>query len=270
MQRLKDRVAVVTGGASGNGRAVCERYLAEGATVVIADADRATGEATAGELSRDGGPAHFVHVDVTDEASVAALMQGTAERFGRLDVVVNNAGIQEPTFEIGDMPLDVWNRVIAVNLTGVFLGMKHAVGPMKAQGSGVIINMGSGGAGINGGRGMPGYCSTKAAVLNLTKCGALEYAEHGIRVNCIGPGVIDTPMLNRLIEGMEAEGIDGRRFLADLQPIRRLGEPGEIGDVALWLASDESSLVNGIMLLADGGMNAGSQASTDSYRLETA
>ncbi len=264
MERLKDRIAVVTGGASGNGRAICERYVEQGAVVIVADADSGGGMTAAQEL---GNRAHFQHVDVTDESSVEQLVASTVDGFGSIDILVNNAGIQEQLADLELQPLEAWSRVIAVNLTGVFLCMKHGLGQMRRQGSGVVINMGSGGAGINGAAGMPAYSASKAGVLILTKGGALEYAGDGIRVNCICPGVIDTPLLDRLIENMEENGIDGRRFLSELQPIKRLGTTAEIADVALFLASDESSLVNGTMLVADGGLLAGAGASTEPYRI---
>jgi NAD(P)-dependent dehydrogenase (short-subunit alcohol dehydrogenase family) len=258
MPRLEGRVAIVTGGAKGNGRAICERFVEEGATVVIADVDAEGGRRTAEELGRDGSTAVFEAMDVTDDDSVRDTIATVVARFGRLDIMVNNAGVLQrrtPT-DVDELELDDFLRVMAVNVTGVFLCMKHALRHMKPQGSGSIINLSST-AGMKPGPGGAAYCSSKSTVLGLTKTVALEVAAKGIRVNAICPGMIDTPMMDQLIDDMDAQGQDGRAIMSTMQPIGRLGRPREIGDAAVFLASDESSLITGIPLVVDGGFLAG-------------
>jgi NAD(P)-dependent dehydrogenase (short-subunit alcohol dehydrogenase family) len=257
MERLRGRVAIVTGGGRGNGKAICGRFVEEGSSVVVADINTETGQQVAEELSGDGDSVSFEYLDVRNEDDVAAVVDRTVDKFGKLDIIVNNAGIQEDFTNTEDLSIDVWNDVIATNLTGVFLGTKHALRHMKQQGSGVIINVSSGGAGINAFATLPAYSASKAGVTNLTKAIALEVAAQGIRCNCICPGNIDTPLMDRIVEQMDAQGIDGRKFVSDMHPIGRLGNPREVADAAVFLASDESSLITGIPLIIDGGFNAG-------------
>ena len=254
MGRLDGSVTLVTGGARGNGRAICERFAEEGATVVVADVDRRGGEQTAAELA-----GRFEYLDVADEANVRDVIDRTVEQFGRLDVLVSNAGIQEQMQNVDELSIDDWDRVIGVNLTGVFLCMKHALRHMKQQGSGSIINMSSGGAGINAFPGVPAYAASKGGVTVLTKGAALEVADQGIRVNAVCPGMIDTPMMSNIVDQLDAQGLDGQHFVDHVQPNNRLGTPREIANAVLFLASDEASLITGIPLLVDGGMNAGTR-----------
>ena len=254
-KRLAGKAAVVTGGSRGNGAAICERFVEEGAAVVIGDIDRDGGEWLAGKLAQSD--ATFEYLDVTNEDSVREVLDRTVSRLGSLDIIVNNAGLQERLGALEEMSLEDWSRVVSVNLTGVFLCTKHALRHMKPERSGVIINMGSGGAGIRAFPGVAAYSASKGGVTNLTRAAALEVADEGIRVNCICPGNIDTPLMDRIVEQLDAQGVDGRRFVAEMHPMNRLGTPREVADAAVFLASDESSFITGTPLLVDGGYNAG-------------
>lgn len=244
MARLDKKVAIVTGAGSGIGRATAVRFAAEGATVVVADVTGAEQE-TASSI---GEGAIAVHTDVSNAADVKAMVETARERFGRLDIIFNNAGIeglQGPTAECTEENFD---RVIAVNLRGVFLGMKYAIPLMLEGGGGSIINTASV-AGLVGFPGIPAYCASKGGVIQLTKTAALEYATSGIRVNAICPGIIHTPMVDRLIG-------DRPRMEAALnasEPVGRMGSPEEIASAAVYLASDESTFVTGTTVTVDGG-----------------
>jgi NAD(P)-dependent dehydrogenase (short-subunit alcohol dehydrogenase family) len=247
--RLKDKVAVVTGGASGIGEASVVDMVAEGAWVVIADMDEARGEALAARLDKTReGSAAFQPVDVKDEKQVETLFQVTLARLERVDVVFNNAGIGHMA-AADSYPTTDWQRVIDINLTGLFLVAKHALAHMKTQGSGSIINCAS----ILGNVGQSmtaAYSTAKGGVVNLTRTLALEYAAHGIRVNTVSPGYINTPILNDLDE-------ETLHQLIALHPIGRLGRPEEVAKAVTFLASDDASFITGANLLVDGGFTAG-------------
>jgi NAD(P)-dependent dehydrogenase (short-subunit alcohol dehydrogenase family) len=247
--RLDGRVAIVTGGASGVGRAICERFHEEGATVVAVD--------LAEPLSIESDAIEFRRCDVGDEAQVAETVAAFLAAHGRLDILMNAAGVQEPMQDVDELSLAEWERVMRVNVTGTFLFIKHALPTMRAQESGVIINTSSGGAGINASPGFPVYSASKGAVTLLTKSVALQVAHLGIRVNALAPGMIETPMMESLIGMYDAAGLDGRAKLGEAQPIGRFGTPAEVAAVAAFLASDDASLVTGVPLPIDGGMNAG-------------
>ena len=236
---LDGRVALVTGGARGLGAAYARALHAAGARVVIADLLDAEGQALAAEL----GDARFVHLDVTDEASWAAAVEATLEAFGSIDVLVNNAGIANAA-PIEHLTLDKWNAVIAVNLTGVFLGCRAVVPAMKAQGSGSIINISSV-EGMLGGSHLHGYVASKFGVRGLTKSLAVELGAFGIRVNSVHPGLILTDMTTR---------IDPARL--DI-PLGRPAVPDEVAGTIVFLASDASSFTSGAEFVVDGGMIAG-------------
>jgi 3alpha(or 20beta)-hydroxysteroid dehydrogenase len=244
MGRLDGKVAVVTGGARGQGEAEVRRFAAEGAKVIAADIRAEQGEALAAELGPD---VAFVRHDVSDEASWASLVSGAVERFGRLDVLVNNAGIAF-TSPISKHTLADYERVITVNQVGVFLGIRSVIEPMTNTGGGSIVNISSG-AGLRATKYMIAYAASKYAVTGMTAAAALELARYKIRVNSIHPGVIDTPMLGDV-------GDPNDTAIVRLTPLRRVGSPDEIANVALFLASDESSYMTGAHLAVDGGLIA--------------
>lgn len=249
--RLGGKIVLVTGGASGIGRAACLRLGQEGALVCVADVAADGTLAVAREIEAAGGRAEPLPLDVTEGEAVAAAVQGIAERHGRLDGAFNNAGIEGPAIKTADYPDDEWDRVLAVNLKGVWWCMKAELDQMVLQGGGAIVNTAS----IAGVRGFPGasaYVASKHGVVGLTRSAAVEYAHHNIRVNAVCPGFIETPMAARV-------GASGRvkpSAMADLAPIRRMGEAREIGDAASWLLSDEASFTTGVTLEVDGGYAA--------------
>lgn len=240
MGTLDGRVAVVTGGAQGMGAAHAERLAAEGASVVITDRQTGAGQATADRVG-----ARFVEHDVTDEAQWAAVVSSTIDEFGRIDVLVNNAGILHWA-TMTNTALDDWNRVVAVNQTGVYLGMRAVADVMKRQGSGSIINIASVG-GLRGGSPCFAYAATKWAVRGMTRGAAQELGPFGVRVNAILPGVIDTPMM---------ADHDLQAMADRMIPLGRFAQPQEISEAVLWLASDASSFVNGSDVVLDGGQTA--------------
>lgn len=242
------KVALVTGAASGIGRASARLFAEAGAKVVVADIDRPGADETARLITGAGGEALAVEVDVADGASVKAMVDATIDRFGRLDIAHNNAGIMGAGADIIDMDDAVWQRGIDVMLTGVFLCMKHEIPHMIAQGGGAVINTSSG-AGLIGFPGQANYVAAKHGVIGLTKSAALEYIGRGVRVNAICPGTARSRMVDEWIDGSaEAEA-----EVAALHPIGRIAEPEEIARAALWLASDAASFVVGAALPVDGG-----------------
>jgi NAD(P)-dependent dehydrogenase (short-subunit alcohol dehydrogenase family) len=248
MTQFDGKVAIVTGAASGIGRASARMFAREGARVIIADIDRDSGEGTA-QLIRDaGGEAVFVPTDVAEPADVEAMVAAAVEHYGRLDFAHNNAGIVGAGAEIADMPVDVWQRGIAVMLTGVFLCMKYEIPAMRNAGGGAIVNTSSG-AGLIGFPGMANYVAAKHGVLGLTKTAALECATSGIRINAICPGTARSRMVEDWIGGDPAQ----EAMVAGLHPIGRIAEPEEIAAAAIWLCSDAASFMLGHALTVDGG-----------------
>lgn len=245
--RLEGRVAVITGGASGMGLATAARFVAEGASVVIADLNVSAGERVAAEL---GESVRFTRCDVSIEADVAAAVALATDVFGRLDVMFNNAGIGGAIGPITELSVDDWDATFHVLVRSVFLGTKYAAQVMIEQGDGgSIINTASV-AGQGGGGGPQAYSASKAAVINLTETTAIELAEHSIRVNSICPGIIFTPLMH-LDDEASAE-----RVMVELQPLPKRGEADDIAGAALWLASDDSSFVTGSEVTVDGGISA--------------
>jgi NAD(P)-dependent dehydrogenase (short-subunit alcohol dehydrogenase family) len=243
------KVTLVTGGATGIGRAACTAFATAGAHVACVDRDARQGDAVVEEIRRNGGDALFVHADVSDSAQVREYVRQTVERFGRIDVFVNNAGVEGEVVPLIDYPEDAFDRVMAVNVRGMFLGLKHVLPVMTAQRSGVVINTGSTGSHV-GATGVSAYVASKHAVLGLTRCAALEVARDGIRVNAICPGSTRTRMLQSLA--------DGRGRTADLDfnletPNGRIAEPEEIAATMLFLASDHARHMVGQSLILDGG-----------------
>jgi 3alpha(or 20beta)-hydroxysteroid dehydrogenase len=247
MGRLKDKVAIVTGGARGMGAATVRLFAQEAAKVVIADVLDADGEKLALELKDN---ASFVHHDVTEEASWHALLGKTIARFGTVDILVNNAGIL--LFKtLADTSKDDFERVTGVNLTGSFLGLKVIGAHMLARGRGSIVNISSA-DGMKGANGLGAYCASKWGIRGLTKVAAMEYGHKGVRVNSVHPGGIDTAMGNPYAEP-KAEV--NKRY--GMVPLQRVGDPIEVAQASLFLASDESSYLCGAEIAVDGGMLAG-------------
>jgi NAD(P)-dependent dehydrogenase (short-subunit alcohol dehydrogenase family) len=247
--RLEGKVAIVTGGASGIGRASVLRFLDEGARVVIADLSRPRGDETLALAAERGGEQRvsFVRCDVANEAEVISLVEHATERFGRLDCMFNNAGLPGAVGPLMEVDVEDWDRTFAVMVRGVFLGIKHAA--RKMQEGGTILNTASI-AGLNAGAGPSTYSTCKAAVIGLTRSAAVELAPRHIRVNALCPGLILTPLLER---GQETKL---EEVLARAQPWPEAGRAEHVADAALFLASDESRFITGEALLVDGGITA--------------
>ena len=255
MGRLDDRVAVITGGASGIGEGTVRLFVEEGARVVIADIQERNGERLADSL---GGAAVYQHTDVSREDDVERAVRRAIDEFGRLDCMFNNAGLPGAHGPIDEIPVDGFDATMNVLLRGAFLGMKHGASVMKRQGFGSIISTASV-AGLLAGYGPHIYSAAKAAVIHLTRSVANELGEHGVRVNCICPGGIATPIFRGRFGDMDdAAVVEAMKpLLAQIAPIKRSGLPKDIASAALWLASDESSFVTGHALVVDGGLVAG-------------
>jgi NAD(P)-dependent dehydrogenase (short-subunit alcohol dehydrogenase family) len=249
--RLSGKVAIVTGAASGIGRATALLFAAEGAKVVAADLDAEKGQRLAEEVLGRGGDCAFLQVDVSSPEDVQRMVTRAVETYGHLDIIFNNAGVEGEQAPTADCSLQNWDRVISINLQGVFLGMKYAIPEMLKNGGGVIINNASV-AGIVGFQGIPAYCASKGGVIQLTKTAALEYAKQGIRVNAICPGVIRTPMVERFLGNNE----QAEKTFEALEPVGRFGRPEEVAQLALFLASDDSSFCTGAPFVVDGGLVA--------------
>lgn len=255
--RLEGKVAIVTGAASGIGAATTRLFIAEGASVLLADLQDELG----GRMVEELGPkAAYVHTDVTNEGDIRGAVERAVEKHGRLDIMFNNAGRGHPEGLMQDLTTGMFHEVVDLLLGGVAFGMKHAVPVMKAQNSGSIINTASI-AGLGVGYGGLMYSACKAAVIHLTKCVANEVGEQNVRVNAIAPGAIPTAIFGR-VGGMDQEGAEAiipmlRMGFASAQPIPRSGEAEDIAQAALWLASDASSFVTGICVPVEGGMITG-------------
>ena len=246
MKRLEGRVALVTGAASGIGRATVVRLAQEGAVAVVSDVQEEMGEETVESIRNDGGAALYVHLDVTDEDGWRAAVERVLGEHGRLDVLVNNAGLGDLA-PIEETTLADWDRTVAIDQTGVFLGMKCCAEALKASGHGSVINISSI-FGTSGGFGTsPAYHAAKGAVRTLTKNIALHWATEGVRVNSVHPGFIRTPILD------QAKGTEVWNAMTAMTPMGRLGEPEEIAAAVAYLASDDASFVTGLELYVDGG-----------------
>ncbi len=252
MGLLDNKVAIVTGAASGIGKATAALFAGEGAKVVAADWSDAQGSEAVEAIKASGGDAVFVRVDVAQPEDVRAMIEKASDFYGGLDVIFNNAGVEGDQGLTADCSVENWDRVIGINLKGVFLGMKYAIPEMLKRGGGSIINNASV-AGIVGFRGLPAYCASKGGVIQLSKTAALEYAAQGIRVNAICPGVIWTPMVERFV----GDNAEARKAFEAMEPVGHFGSPEDIAAMALFLASDQSRFCTGAPFVVDGGFVAG-------------
>lgn len=244
MKQLENNTAIITGAGSGIGRSTALLFAKEGAKVVVSDISETNGNNVVEEIKKSGGEAFFVKADSSKAEDNEALVKQAVEKYGSLDIAVNNAGIGGPLGATGEYPLDGWQKVIDINLSGVFYGLRYQIPAMLPTG-GSIINIASI-LGQAGTKFSPAYVAAKHGVVGLTKAAALEYADKNIRINSVGPGYIKTPLLTSLDEAT-------MKALVGLHPIGRLGESEEIAELILWLASSKSSFVTGSYYAADGG-----------------
>jgi len=242
------KVAFVTGGGTGIGRATAVAFAKAGASVAVLGLTEASLNETVGVIEAAGGRAIAIHADVAKERDVEAAVAKTVATFGRLDFALNNAGVEQPPMAAGEISTEEWNRLIGINLSGVFFAMKHELPVMLDQGGGVIVNTGSGAA-AKGFLGQAAYCASKFGVVGLSKGAALDYAAKGIRVNVVSPGIIETPMMDRFSGGTE----EGRASVIAQEPIGRMGRPEEIAGTVLWLCSDLAAFTTGANIVVDGG-----------------
>jgi NAD(P)-dependent dehydrogenase (short-subunit alcohol dehydrogenase family) len=245
---FQGKVAFVTGAASGIGRATALAFAREGASVVVADVSETGGQETAGMIEQGGGRALAVRCDVSRAEDVQAALDRTVETFGRLDCAFNNAGVEQPVTPAGDITESEWDRIIEIDLRGVFLCLKYEIPLLLKQGGGAIVNTSSG-AGVKGIAGQAAYCAAKFGIIGLTKAAALDYAKSNIRVNAVCPGIIQTPMMDRFSGGSP----EGRERVIAQEPVGRMGTPEEIAAAVLWLCSDSAAFVIGHALVIDGG-----------------
>lgn len=244
---LDNKVALVTGASSGIGRAIALGYAAQRASVIVSDMNTAGGEETVRLIRNKGGRAVFAAADVSSPQDCEELVAVAVSEFGRLDIACNNAGIGGEKAQTADYSIEGWNRVIAVNLTGVFHCMKYEIAAMLKTGGGAIVNTAS----ILGAVGFataPAYCAAKHGVLGLTKTAALEYATQGMRVNAVGPAFIHTPLIAEIESDREAN-----EALVAQHPMGRLGDPDEVAAIVMWLSSSQASFVTGAYYPVDGG-----------------
>lgn len=246
MKNLEKKVAIVTGGGSGIGRAISLLYASEGAKIVVSDIDEKGGNETVSEIKSKGGEALFVKADTAKPEDSKNVVEQAVKQFGGLHIAVNNAGIGGPLKPVGEYPIDGWDKVISINLSGVFYGLRYQIPAMLTSGGGSIVNMASI-LGKVAAKNLSAYVAAKHGVVGLTEAAALEYADQNIRINSIGPGYIVTPLLTKTLDEATMNA------LAGLHPIGRLGTSEEVAQLALWLNSDKASFVTGAYYNIDGG-----------------
>jgi NAD(P)-dependent dehydrogenase (short-subunit alcohol dehydrogenase family) len=246
MGMLENKVAVITGAGSGIGRAIALLFAAEGARITVSDIDVKGGNETVEKIRSKDGDAIFVKADTSKPEDNKSLVEQTVKNFKKINIAVNNAGIGGPLNTTGDYPIEGWDKVISINLSGVFYGLRYQIPAMLSSGGGSIVNVASI-LGMSGTKGSPAYVAAKHGVVGLTKAAALEYADKKIRVNSIGPGYIMTPLIAKTLDETALKA------LVELHPIGRLGTSEEVAELALWLVSDRASFVTGSYYNVDGG-----------------
>jgi NAD(P)-dependent dehydrogenase (short-subunit alcohol dehydrogenase family) len=252
--RFEDRVVIVTGASGGIGRAALQRFASEGANVVAVDLPSSNVSEVVASLEADGAAVHAVHADVTDADAVRGYVDQAVDRFGGVDALFNNAGIEGAVKPIEEYPDDVFDQVLAVNVRGVFLGMKFVLPALRARGGGAIVNNSSV-MGVTGNPLLAGYAASKHAVVGLTRCAALSGAPDGIRVNAICPAPVETRMMRSLETGMLPEDdAAAKAFITSTIPAGRYGEPDEVAALVAFLCSDEAAFINGAAYTIDGAM----------------
>lgn len=247
MTLFDGKVAIVTGGGSGIGQAACHLYAREGARVVVSDIDEKGGNETCRAIQEMDGEAIFVRADVSQPGDCQALVDATLEKYGRLDIAFNNAGIGGEANPTGEYSIEGWQKVIEINLSGVFYCMRYEIPAMLKTAGGAIVNMASI-LGMAGFSKSPAYVAAKHGVIGLTRTAAIEYAQQGLRINSVGPAFIQTP----LISGLEQDS-QVRDYLISLHPVGRLGKPQEVAELVIWLSSEKASFVTGAYYEVDGG-----------------
>ena len=248
--QLDGKVALVTGGASGIGRATCLAFAREGAKVIAADRNAEGGAQTVDTINSGGGQAFFVQADISVASDVEAMVNQTVATFGSLDFAFNNAGIPGLGGSIHEISEEDWNSVLSVNLTGVWLCMKYQIRQMLEQGQGSIVNTSSVWGLVGGGQ--VAYTAAKHGVVGLTKRAALDYAREGIRVNAVCPGIIETPLSKSALDPLP----ERKSYLLSIEPVGRFGRPQEVAAAVVWLCSDAASFVTGVAMPVDGGLTA--------------